>query len=75
MNRREWRHVARPIVWDLAAVLEEYGSLRFEPRDLGDLYPRFRAAAEWRDPEALRRACREIGLEARRRMAEREDVA
>jgi DNA-binding FadR family transcriptional regulator len=69
VNAEQWREVARPISRNLAAVLAEYGTLRFDPRDVPQhLYGRFWAAVERRDPEALRAASREISKEAERRM-------
>ena len=63
--------MAKPVVLDTAAVLDEHGSLHFDPRDVpSQLYTRFWAAVEPRDPEVLRAASQEIRKEARRRMLE-----
>jgi hypothetical protein len=63
-------------VWDLAATLEEFGTLRFAPTDVPPgLYSRFWAASERRDPEALRAVCRGIREEGLRRMLSEDGAA
>jgi hypothetical protein len=62
VNDRQWREVARPISWDLAAVLAEYGTLRLDSEAL-------RAASREICKEALRRMLSEAGVAGSRRRA------
>jgi len=69
VNARQWRAAAKPIVWDLAAVLEELGTMRFDPADVpSNLYDSFWRAVLLRDEAALRLVCGEMKREAQRRM-------